>query len=201
MRLPVTLTALLGLVILLGAMARADDYPSKPIHVIASQGPGGLSDIFMRALAEDMRQALKETVVVENHTGAGGTIGARACADAQPDGYTICILPAEPILINPVIFKSQRFDPKARLVPITRLFYLTQIVAVNASLNVKSFDELIKLTKSKPKTMSYMAPSLAKVAFMEQLNKKYGTDFVRIPFKGGGDAVTNMLSDARQRVV
>jgi tripartite-type tricarboxylate transporter receptor subunit TctC len=140
-----------------------------------------------------MRQGLG-TIVVENHTGAGGSIGARACADSPPDGYTVCILPAEPILINPVIFKSNSFDPKRQLVPITRLFYLTQVFAVNASLGVKSFDELIALTKAKPKTMSYMAPSLAKVSFMEELNRKYGTDFVRIPFKGGGDAVNSMLS-------
>jgi tripartite-type tricarboxylate transporter receptor subunit TctC len=134
------------------------------------------------------------TVVVENRTGAGGSIGGRTCADAPPDGYTICILPGEAIIINPVIFKNTGFDPAKDLVPITRVFYLTQVFAVNASLNVKSFPELAELTKSKPKTMSYMAPSLSKVAFMEQFNKTNGTDFVRVPFKGGGDAVNNMLS-------
>jgi tripartite-type tricarboxylate transporter receptor subunit TctC len=153
-----------------------------------------LSDVFMRALAEELGPALGGTVVVENRTGAGGSIGARACADAPPDGYTMCILPGEAIVINPVIFKNTGFDPKEGLVPITRVFYLTQVFAVNASLNVKSFAELAALTKAKPKTMSYMAPSLSKVAFMEQYNRTNGTDFVRVPFKGGGDAVNSMLS-------
>jgi tripartite-type tricarboxylate transporter receptor subunit TctC len=187
------LTALVALMVLPSAMARADDYPNRIIKAVTSQGPGGLSDIFMRALAEKLGPALGQTIVVENHAGAAGTIGARVCADAPPDGYTFCILPAEPILINPIIFPSS-FDPKARLVPITRLYNLTQVFAVNADLGVKSFDDLIRVTKAKPKTMSYMAPSLAKVAFMEELNKKYGTDFVRVPFKGGGDAVNSMLS-------
>jgi len=174
--------------------AAADDYPSKPIRAIASQGPGGLSDVFMRALADELGSALGGTVVVENRTGASGSIGARACAESPPDGYTFCILPPEPIVTNPVIFPNTGFDPKKGLVPITRVFYLTQVFAVNASLNVKSFGELAALAKAKPKTMSYMAPSLSKVAFMEQFNKKNDADFVRVPFKGGGDAVNSMLT-------
>jgi tripartite-type tricarboxylate transporter receptor subunit TctC len=193
MRATVFRIAALACFLLPLADANADEYPNRIIKAVTSQGPGGLSDIFMRALADQLGPALGQTIVVENHSGASGTIGARVCADAPPDGYTFCILPAEPILINPIIFPSS-FDPKARLVPITRLYNLTQVFAVNADLHVKSFDDLIALTKAKPKTMSYMAPSLAKVAFMEELNKKYGTDFVRVPFKGGGDAVNSMLS-------
>ncbi len=172
----------------------AEDYPSRSIRAIASQGPGGLSDIFMRALADEMGPALGTTVVVEDRMGGAGSIGARACGEAAPDGYTICILPTEPIVINPIIFPNTGFDPKKSLVPITRAFYLTQVFAVNASLNAKSFDELAAQARAKPKTLNYMAPSLSKVAFMEDFNKKHGTDFVRVPFKGGGDAVNNMLS-------
>ncbi len=175
--------------------AIAQDYPSRPIRSIASQGPGGLSDIFMRALGDEMGPALGTTVVVEDRMGGAGTIGARACGDAAPDGYTICILPTEPIIINPIIHPTAGFDPKKSLVPISRVFYLTQVFAVNASLNVKSFAELTALAKAKPKTLSYMAPSLSKVAFMEELNKTNGVDFVRVPFKGGGDAVNSMLTN------
>jgi tripartite-type tricarboxylate transporter receptor subunit TctC len=74
------------------------------------------------------------------------------------------------------------------------MWNLQQVFAVTAALNVKSFDELAKLAKSKPKTMTYLAPSLAKVAFMERFNKQHDIDFVRVPFKGGGDAVNSMLS-------
>ena len=186
--------ALLAAVVLPSAFATADSYPDRPIRAIASQGPGGLSDVFMRALADEIGPELGETVVVENRVGAAGSIGARACADAPPDGYTICILNGESMLINPLIFKNMSLDPKTDLVHITRLFYLQHVFAVNASLNVKTFDELAALAKAKPKTMNYLTPSLSKVAFMEAYNKKHGIDFVRVPFKGGGDAVNSMMT-------
>jgi tripartite-type tricarboxylate transporter receptor subunit TctC len=178
--------------------ALAQNYPDKPIRVIASQGPGGLSDVFVRALAAELGPALGSTMFVENHSGADGSIGAKACADAPPDGYTICILNGESMVINPLIYKNMSFDPLKDLAPITRLFYLTQVFAVTADLHVKSFPELAALAKAKPKTLNYMAPSLSKVAFMEAFNKKNGTDIVRVPFKGGGDAVNSMLSGTTQ---
>jgi tripartite-type tricarboxylate transporter receptor subunit TctC len=177
--------------------AGAQNYPNRPIKAIASQGPGGLSDLFMRALGDQMGPALGTSIVVEDRTGAEGTIGAKACAEATPDGYTICILPGETLVINPLIYPSD-FDPFKALVPVARPYYLTQIFAVNASLGVKTFPELAALVKSKPKTFNYMAPSLSKVAFMEEFNKKNGTDIVRVPFKGGGDAVTSMLNGTTQ---
>ena len=192
-----TLAVALGLMFVASQSAVADDYPSRPIKAIASQGAGGLSDLFMRALGEQMGPALGTSIVVEDRIGAEGTVGAKACADSAPDGYTICILPGETIVINPLIQPSD-FDPAQRLVPVARPYYLTQVFAVSASLNVKSFDELAAAAKAKPKTFNYMAPSLSKVAFMEEFNKKNGTDIVRIPFKGGGDAVTAMLTGTAQ---
>jgi tripartite-type tricarboxylate transporter receptor subunit TctC len=174
--------------------AAAQDYPTRSIRVIASQGPGGLSDIWMRAAADEMGPLLGQTVVVEDRVGAAGTIGARACGEAAPDGYTFCIIPVEAMAINPIINPVAGFDPRKSLVPVSKVFYLTQVFAVNADLGAKNFNELIALAKAKPKTMSYMAPSLSKVAFMEEINKKNGVDFVRVPFKGGGDAVNSMLS-------
>jgi tripartite-type tricarboxylate transporter receptor subunit TctC len=177
--------------------AAADDYPSRPIRAIASQGPGGLSDLFMRALGDQMGPAFNTSFVVEDRVGAEGTIGAKACADAEPDGYTICILPGEAVTINPIIQPSD-FNPAKSLVPIARPYYLTQMFAVNASLNVKTFAQLAAAAKAQPKTFNYMAPSLSKVAFMELFNKANGTDIVRVPFKGGGDAVTSMLNGTTQ---
>jgi tripartite-type tricarboxylate transporter receptor subunit TctC len=135
---------------------------------------------------------LSESVVVENRVGAAGSIGARACADSEPDGYTICILNNESMVINPLI-QTTHFDPKARLNHVTRLFYLQHVFAVTASLGPKNFDELAAYAKAHPKTLNYLTPSLSKVAFMEAFNKKHGVDFVRVPFKGGGDAVNSML--------
>jgi tripartite-type tricarboxylate transporter receptor subunit TctC len=178
--------------------AAAEDYPSRPIRAIASQGAGGLSDLFMRGLADKLGPALGTSIVVEDRVGAGGTIGARACAESTADGYTICILPVEATIINPIIEPIADFDPAKQLAPITRAFYLTQVFAVNASLHVKSFAALAALAKAKPGTLNYMAPSISQVAFMTKFNKKNGTDIVRVPFKGGGDAVNSMLTGTTQ---
>jgi len=185
-------------VTLLPLPAVAQNYPTRPIKAIASQGPGGLSDLFMRGLADQLGQTLGTSIVVEDRAGAEGTIGAQACAAAPPDGYTICILPGETVTINPIIQPNSDFDPAKSLEPITRAYYLTQVFAVDASLNVKSFADLAKLAKSRPNAFNYMAPSLSKVAFMQEFNKTNGTDIVRVPFKGGGDAVNSMLTGTTQ---
>jgi tripartite-type tricarboxylate transporter receptor subunit TctC len=186
------------LVTVLPAIASAQDFPSRPIRAIASQGPGGLSDLFMRGIASAMGAAHLGTLVVEDRAGAEGTVGAKACAEAAPDGYTICILPGNAITTNPIIHPEDDFDPTKALVPITRAYYLTQVFAVNASLGVKSFAQLAALAKAKPNSLNYMAPELSKVAFMQQFDKKNGIDIVRVPFKGGGDAVNSMLTGTTQ---
>ena len=189
--------ALLALTVL-PLPAVAQNYPTRPIKAIASQGPGGLSDIFMRALGDQLGPALGTSIVVEDRAGAEGTIGAQACAAAAPDGYTICILPGETVTINPIIQPNSDFDPAKSLMPVTRAYYLTQVFAVDASLNVKTFAELAALAKAKPNTLNYMAPSLSKVAFMQEFDKTNGADIVRLPFKGGGDAVNSMLTGTTQ---
>jgi tripartite-type tricarboxylate transporter receptor subunit TctC len=181
--------------------AAAQDYPTRPIRVIASQGAGGLSDVWMRAVADQLGPALGGSVVVEDRAGAAGSIGARACGEAAPDGYTYCILPEQPLTINPVISPIAGFDPVKSLMPVSRVFYLTQVFAVIGSLNVKSFDELAKYAKAHPKTLTYMAPSLNKVAFVEEFNKAKGIDLVRVPFKGGGDAINSMMTGTTPIVV
>lgn len=181
--------------------AAQDNWPNRPIRVIASQGAGGLSDIWMRAVADELGPLLGGSVVVEDRAGAAGSIGARACGEAPPDGYTFCILPEQPITINPVINPIAGFDPVKSLLPVSRVFYLTQVFGVIGSLNVKTFDELIKHAKAHPKTLTYMAPSLNKVAFVEELNKQNGIDIVRVPFKGGGDAVNSMMTGTTPIVI
>jgi len=194
MNIPTLLAAAIVSLNMAATASAQDSYPNKPVRMIASQSAGGLSDVFVRALVVDLAPALGTTMFVENHSGADGSIGAKTCADAKPDGYTICILNGESMVINPLIYKNMNLDPYKDLAPVTRLFYLTQVFAVTADLKVKTLNELGALARSKPKTFTYTAPSLAKVAFMEDFNKKQGTDFVRVPFKGGGDATTSMLN-------
>jgi tripartite-type tricarboxylate transporter receptor subunit TctC len=81
-----------------------------------------------------------------------------------------------------------------RLVPVTKAFYLQQVFAVTEALKVKSFDDIVALAKAKPKTLNYMSASLTKTAFVEDFNRTHGIDLVRVPFKGGGDAVNSMMT-------
>ena len=178
--------------------AAAQSYPNRPIRVIASQGAGGLSDVWMRAVADQLGPILGGTVVIEDRAGAAGTIGARACSESAPDGYTFCIISTEAMVINPVINPVAGFDPMKSLAPVTKAFYLQQVFAVTAQLGVKSFSELAALAKTKPKTLNYMSASLTKTAFVEEFNRKHGVDLVRVPFKGGGDAINSMMTNTTQ---
>ena len=87
-------------VVALASGARAQDYPSRPVKAIVAVGTGGTGDIFMRVLGEELHRRWGQPVVVENRPGGASNIGARACADAPPDGYTICIMPGEPLAYN-----------------------------------------------------------------------------------------------------
>ena len=102
------------------------------------------------------------------------------------------------MVINPVINPVAGFDPMKALAPVTKAFYLQQVFAVTEQIKVKSFDELAALAKAKPKTLNYMSASLTKTAFVEGFNRQHGIDLVRVPFKGGGDAVNSMMTNTTQ---
>jgi len=195
------LRALVGLctgAILLGmsvaGSAQGADYPNRPIRVIVAVGPGGVGDLFMRALVEKLSDSLKQPFVIENKPGGAFNIAARACAESSPDGYTICLLPGEPLTYNQFLFKDIGYDPVNGFAPITNLFFITQVLAINSSLGAKDLAELAALSKQKPGTLSYSSPALAQTLFVEEFKKKNSADLVWIPFKGGGDAMTNFLS-------
>ena len=175
--------------------ASAQDYPNRTIRVIVTTSPGGISDVFLRAIAEPLHQRLGQPVIVENRPGGNMIIGARACAEAAPDGYTFCVMPGEPLTYNQFQFKTIPYDPEASFAPVTNFFFLTQVLGVTATLPVKTLEELAKLSKDKPGTLSYSAPSSSLIVFMEKWKEQTGADLVRVPFKGGGDTVTNMLNN------
>jgi tripartite-type tricarboxylate transporter receptor subunit TctC len=172
----------------------ADEWPSRPIRAITTTSPGGLSDIFMRALGEELRIRLGQPIVVENRPGGMQNVGARACQDATPDGYTICIVNTDPLVYNQFLLKSMPFDPVHGLQPITNLFHLIHMLVVNSQLKVKTVDELVALSKAKAGTLNYLTPGAPMVLYMETLKKERGADWVRVPFKGGGEAVSAILS-------
>jgi tripartite-type tricarboxylate transporter receptor subunit TctC len=176
------------------APAAAQDYPARPIRVIVTTSPGGISDIFLRALGEPLHQRLGQPLVVENRAGGNMIIGARACAEAPPDGYTLCVMPGEPLTYNQFMYKTIPYDPDKSFAPITNFFFLTQALGVSKALNVNSLDELAAYSKAKAGTLSYSAPSSSLVVFMEKWKEANGADLVKVPFKGGGDTVTGIIS-------
>jgi tripartite-type tricarboxylate transporter receptor subunit TctC len=173
--------------------ALAQDWPARPVKAITTTSAGGLSDIFMRALGEELRQKWGQPLIIENRPGGAMNLGTRACADSTPDGYTICITNADAILYNQFLYKKLPFDPDTSVVPITNAFHLIHMLVVNSNLGVKSIDELCALSKAKPGTLSYLAPGAPMVLYMETLKKEKGCDWVRVPFRGGGEAVNAIL--------
>jgi tripartite-type tricarboxylate transporter receptor subunit TctC len=186
--------AILSGLFILSTPAFADEYPAKPIRVFTTSSAGGISDIFMRVLDDKLASRLGQRLIIENRPGAQGNIGARACSEAPPDGYTICIINADPMIYNQFLFKHLGFDPEKGLTPIINLFHLIQVLVVNSDLKVKSVDELVALSKSKPGTLNYLTASLPLVVYMESLHTDKGADWVRVPFKGGGEATNAILS-------
>jgi tripartite-type tricarboxylate transporter receptor subunit TctC len=177
---------------LFAAPALADDYPGKPIHVLTTSSAGGISDIFMRVLGEELHKSLGQPWIIDNRPGGAGNIAARACQDAQPDGYTICIINADPMIYNQYLFKSLSFDPE-KLSPIINLFHLIQVLVINSDLKAKTVDDLIAASRERPGTLSYLTASIPCVVYMESLKQERGADWVRVPFKGGGEATNAIL--------
>jgi tripartite-type tricarboxylate transporter receptor subunit TctC len=171
-----------------------DNWPTRPVRAITTTSAGGLSDIFMRALGEELHRKWGQPLIIENRPGGAMNLGTRACAEATPDGYTICITNADAMLYNQFLFKKLPFDPETSLVPITNAFHLIHMLVVNAQLGVKTVDELVALSKQKAGTLSYLAPGAPLVLYMETLKKEKGADWVRVPFRGGGEAVNAIMS-------
>ena len=149
----------------------AQDYPARPIKAITTTSAGGISDIFMRALGDELLKRWGQPIVVENRPGGMQNVGARACTEAPPDGYTICILNAEPVAYNQFLVKNMPFDPEKGVEPVTNLYHLIQMLVVNAQLKVKTIDELIALSKAKPGTLSYLTASPALVVVIALIGR------------------------------
>ena len=185
------LAAIAG-VALCATAASAQDYPNKPIHVLTTSSAGGISDIFMRVLGEEMHKSLGQPIIIENRPGGAGNIATRACTEAAPDGYTICIINADPLIYNQYLFKNLPFDPE-KVTPIINLFHLIQVLVINSDLKAKSVDQLIAVSREKPGTLSYLTASIPCVVYMDSLKNEKGADWVRVPFKGGGEATNAIL--------
>jgi len=172
--------------------AAAQDYPVRTVRIVFPLAAGGGGDVYTRALADELQKAWRQPVVVENRPGGGQNIGARACAEATPDGYTICVMSSEPAVYNQFLFKTIPYDPDKDFQPIANLFANTLAFVVNSDLKVKTVDELIALAKVKP-GLSYATFAFPMAAYMEKLKQQEGIDIIRVPYRGGGEGVNALL--------
>lgn len=177
-----------------GASAQTERYPSRSVRIITANSVGGTSDIFVRALGNELQRRLGQPIVIENRSGGGMNIAGRACADAVPDGYTICLLPNETLTLNQFTYRSIPYDPEKDFVPITNAFINTQVMVVSSKLGVSSLSELAELSKRKAGTLSYSALAIPMQITIENWQKKTGADLVYVPVRGGADMVTGLLT-------
>ncbi len=176
--------------------ANAQTYPVKPIRLIVPLAPGGPSDILARTMAQKMGESMKQSIVVDNRTGAGGTIGTDIAAKAPADGYNLLLIAVATYTINANLYKKLPFDPRKDLVPVSVLAAAPYVLTVHPSLPVKSMKELIAIAKTRSKDLNYASggtgtgPQLAFELVMQQTGMK----ITHIPYKGTGPALNDMIS-------
>jgi tripartite-type tricarboxylate transporter receptor subunit TctC len=175
--------------------AQEPPYPAKPVRFVVGQSPGGATDIVARLVAAKMNETLGQSVVVENRTGAAGSIAAASVAKSPPDGYTILVVSSS-YAINPSLYATLPFDPQKDLQPVSLLAEAPFLLVVHPSLPAKSVRDLIALAKAKPATLTYgsggngSSGHLAGALFEGAARVK----LLHVPYKGGGQALVDVLA-------
>jgi tripartite-type tricarboxylate transporter receptor subunit TctC len=173
----------------------AQEYPTKPIRLIVPFSPGGVADTSGRVAAEKLSARLGQQVTVENRPGASGNIGTEAVAKAPPDGYTLLLGFDGTMVINPWVFPKLPFDTLKDFAPVTKLGDATLILVAHPSVPVKDVQELIAYAKQKPGTLSFGTSGTGGTPHLagELLNQRAGVDLTHVPYKGGGQAIGDVV--------
>jgi tripartite-type tricarboxylate transporter receptor subunit TctC len=176
-------------------LARADDYPTRPITLIVPFPPGGSTTVMARNVADKMSATLGQPVVVENRGGAGGTIGTRSVAKAAPDGYTLLLSYTATMAIAPSMNVNAGYDPRKDFVPIGMIGFAPNVLVVHPSLPVRSVAELIAYAKTAPAPVQYGSPGVGTVNHLagEYLANETGLKLQHVPYKGNGPAMGDLL--------
>lgn len=172
----------------------AQNYPVKPIRIVVPYPPGGGTDVVARTLAQKMNEMMGQPVIVDNRAGANGIIGSDVVAKAAPDGYTVLITLATHV-INPALYAKLPYGPDDHA-PVTVLAEYPFVITVHPSLPVKNTKEFVAFAKSRPGQLTFASsgngsgPHLG----MELFKSIAGIDLVHVPYKGAGQAMTDLLS-------
>jgi tripartite-type tricarboxylate transporter receptor subunit TctC len=186
---------LLALFCLAVSVAQAQDYPTRAIRLVVPFTPGGVTDTSARVVADRLAARLGQQVVVENRPGASGNIGTLQVAQAAPDGYTLVLGFDGTMVINPWVFPNIPFDTVKDFIPVTKLGDATLIMVAHPSVPAKDMKELIALAKAKPGTLSYGTSGTGGTPHLagELLNQRAGISLTHIPYKGGGQALGDVV--------
>jgi tripartite-type tricarboxylate transporter receptor subunit TctC len=188
-----------ALLVWLAAPVRADDFPSRPVHLIIPYGPGGIVDFTGRELAQKMSENLGQPVVAENKPGAGGIVGVDSVAHSDPDGYNIVLMdPA--IVINPTLQKALPYDIFKDLVTVSRVSSSPEVLVVAPQLGVKTYADLVAYGKANPGKLNYASAGVGTTPHLAAAmwEVRTGIDAVHVPYKGIGGSFTDMMSNKVQ---
>jgi tripartite-type tricarboxylate transporter receptor subunit TctC len=186
---------LLSVLLALPLLALAQTYPTKPVRLIVGFPAGGPADIFGRALAQGMAAELGQPVVVENISGVGGVLGVDRAAKAAPDGYTLCINSASPLVIAPYSLSKIPYDVKKDFAFLTLVVRVPEVLAVHPSMPVNSLSELINYAKANPGKVNFGSAGSGSITHLagELLKAEAKVDLVHVPYKGAAPAVNDLL--------
>jgi tripartite-type tricarboxylate transporter receptor subunit TctC len=176
-------------------LAVAQAYPARQIHIVVPFPPGGPTDVLGRVLGQSLGESFGQTAVVENKVGAAGNIGVDAIAKAVPDGYTIGIVPAGNVAVNPTLFANLSYKA-ADLAPVTMLATVDNVLVVNAeTVPARTMKELLDLAAKKPGALSYASPGAGSQAHLAGalLELSTGVQLLHVPYRGIAPAVNDLV--------
>jgi tripartite-type tricarboxylate transporter receptor subunit TctC len=187
-------TALIGMS-LLAEGAAAQDWPGKPVRIVTGFAAGGIGDLGARLLAERISRTTGQQAVVENRTGAAGSLGMDVVAKSAPDGATLGLALNGNLVINPFIQKSIPFDAMKDLNPVAIIGDAPQLIAINAEIPAKSFKEFQAMAKAKPNTFSYGSAGLGSLPHLSaaEFARLAGIEMVHVPYRGNAPAITDLI--------
>jgi tripartite-type tricarboxylate transporter receptor subunit TctC len=174
----------------------AQDYPAKPVRVIVPTAPGGMADILARHFGQKFGEKIKQPVIVENKTGAGGVIAADYVAKSPADGYTLYVGFHATNAILPTLDPKLPYNPTRDFAPIIHIANLPNVLVVNSKVEVKSVKELVELARSKPGVLSYASQGIGSSGHIagEQFRLLTKTDIVHVPYKGAAPALQDLIA-------
>ena len=180
-----------------GSVAIAADYPNRPIRLIVPYPPGAsTNDILGRALAQRLSARVGQQVVVDNRSGASGTLGSEMAAKATPDGYTLLIAVASPLAVGPSVYTRLGYDPVTDFAHIARFASIPYVMTVNLKVPAKDIKEFIALAKSQPGKLNFASSGTGGSPHLcsELFKVAAGVDMVHVPYKGAGIATIDVLA-------